>query len=286
MHGLSLGIPGVGPVDPGTHFCALHSGPAERDQLLFPFLDEGLRHGDKVWCLVDDVQPSVVRARAVGPRGPRSRDSGRLDVERATDVYLRAGEFDVDAMAQGLVEGVDAAVATGLEVFRAVGEMSWVLDRARACEDLRLHESVLDRVVQHAPAIVMCLYDLTRFGADMLVDVLRTHTTVLLDGSMVDNPYYVGPTDDATSARDAPAARQPLVTTGDGSRDGWGSLTCAELRIAAHVSRGATNRAIAAELQVSRHTVDAHVKHIYLKLQIHSRVELTVLVLRQRLGLD
>lgn len=286
MHGLSLGIPGVEPVDPGTHFCALYSGPAERDRLLFPFLDEGLRHGDKIWCLVDDVQPTAVRDRAVEPRGPRSRASGRLEVERATDVYLRAGEFDVDAMAQGLVEGVDAALATELEVFRAVGEMSWVLDRPQACEDLRLHESVLDRVVQHAPAIVMCLYDLTRFGADMLVDVLRTHTTVLLDDSMVDNPYYVDPMGDVSAARSAAATRHPLVTMHDGSDDGWGSLTRAELRIAAHVSRGATNRAIAADLQVSRHTVDAHVKHIYLKLQIHSRVELTVLVLRQRLGLD
>jgi DNA-binding CsgD family transcriptional regulator len=31
---------------------------------------------------------------------------------------------------------------------------------------------------------------------------------------------------------------------------------------------------------VSRHTVDAHLKHIYVKLDIHKRVELTVLALR------
>ncbi len=41
-----------------------------------------------------------------------------------------------------------------------------------------------------------------------------------------------------------------------------------------------TNQSIADELHVSRHTVDAHLKHVYLKLDIHSRVELTVLAMR------
>jgi DNA-binding CsgD family transcriptional regulator len=43
-----------------------------------------------------------------------------------------------------------------------------------------------------------------------------------------------------------------------------------------------TNRTIAEELYLSPHTVDAHLKHVYLKLGIHSRVELTVLALRHQ----
>jgi hypothetical protein len=41
-------------------------------------------------------------------------------------------------------------------------------------------------------------------------------------------------------------------------------------------------RAIAEELYLSPHTVDAHLKHVYLELDIHSRVELTVLALRHQ----
>lgn len=43
-----------------------------------------------------------------------------------------------------------------------------------------------------------------------------------------------------------------------------------------------TNRAVATELTLSPHTVSAHLKHAYTKLDIHSRVRLTVLALRHR----
>ncbi|MET0976321.1 MAG: helix-turn-helix transcriptional regulator [Leifsonia sp.] len=70
--------------------------------------------------------------------------------------------------------------------------------------------------------------------------------------------------------------RSPL--TGDlQTADPWGLLTDAESRIAGLVGGGMTNRATAQELIVSPHTVDAHLKHIYQKLSIHSRTELAVL---------
>jgi DNA-binding NarL/FixJ family response regulator len=59
----------------------------------------------------------------------------------------------------------------------------------------------------------------------------------------------------------------------------WARLTAAERVIADHVARGLTNAAIAQEVFVSPHTVDAHLKHIYTKLGLHSRVQLTRLVL-------
>jgi DNA-binding CsgD family transcriptional regulator len=59
---------------------------------------------------------------------------------------------------------------------------------------------------------------------------------------------------------------------------GWDSLTDAERGLAELVGRGMTNKEIAAELFLSRHTVDSHLRHIYRKLDINSRVELARLV--------
>src|SRR5690349_6461077 len=128
MNGLSLGIPGVGVVRSGTHFCALYSGPVERDRLLYPFLDEGLRQGDKCLCLIDNVEPALVRDRVVGQPGAKySRRSAQLYVERATDAYLRSGEFSVEVMMSFLSASMDAATGDGFDLLRAFGEMSWVL---------------------------------------------------------------------------------------------------------------------------------------------------------------
>ena len=290
MNGLSLGIPGVGAVSPGTHFCALYSGPAERDRLLFPFLEEGLRHGDKCLCLIDDVEPAVIRDRAAGQPGPAySRRSAQLDVERSSDAYLRSGEFSVDGMMSFLSASADSATGDDFELLRVAGEMSWVLSGPPGWDDLFRYESAINEVVEQMPAILICLYDLKKFGSDRLVGVLQTHPKVLLDGTVIDNPHYLLPTE-YPAASGAAVHQYPLVRVEadgvDGTDHGWASLTDAELRVIAHVSQGTTNRRVAEELYVSRHTVDAHLKHIYLKLDVHSRVELTVLALQHRLPIN
>ena len=57
-------------------------------------------------------------------------------------------------------------------------------------------------------------------------------------------------------------------------------LTHSEERVARLVVHGYTNREIAARLFLSHHTVDTHLRHVYQKLQVRSRVALTRLILR------
>ena len=55
---------------------------------------------------------------------------------------------------------------------------------------------------------------------------------------------------------------------------GWPALTDAELTVAELVAAGLTNRQVAERLFVSSHTVNTHLRHVYTKLEISSRVEL------------
>jgi ketoreductase RED2 len=63
-------------------------------------------------------------------------------------------------------------------------------------------------------------------------------------------------------------------------RFGWDSLTPAELRVAEAVGAGLTNAQAARRLFVSPYTVDYHLRQIFLKLGISSRVQLAAFLTR------
>jgi len=54
------------------------------------------------------------------------------------------------------------------------------------------------------------------------------------------------------------------------------ALTSREREIAALIAEGLPNRQIADRLGIAKRTVDTHVEHIYSKLGISSRVQLTI----------
>lgn len=58
-------------------------------------------------------------------------------------------------------------------------------------------------------------------------------------------------------------------------KSGWESLTGAELRVVRAIVDGRTNREAAHALFLSPHTVDSHLRRVFSKLDINSRVELT-----------
>jgi DNA-binding CsgD family transcriptional regulator len=64
----------------------------------------------------------------------------------------------------------------------------------------------------------------------------------------------------------------------------WQALTPTEQRIAALIATGRSNADIAAELYLSRNTVQTHVSHILTKLDARSRVDIARAVLDQRFG--
>ena len=66
----------------------------------------------------------------------------------------------------------------------------------------------------------------------------------------------------------------------------WATLTRAERTLSALVAKGMTNRQVAERLFISRHTVDAHLRHIFRKLGINSRVGLAHLVARHALTVE
>ncbi|AXL11877.1 LuxR family transcriptional regulator [Microbacterium foliorum] len=83
--------------------------------------------------------------------------------------------------------------------------------------------------------------------------------------------------DRVDAAETAPSAKDPLSS----SRRAWeAQLTARELEVAMLVVEGASNRDIADALHVSVRTVEVHLGRVFGKLDVRTRVELTVLAHR------
>ena len=92
---------------------------------------------------------------------------------------------------------------------------------------------------------------------------------------------------DCTAVEDARRAGRLLRSLGIDRRavasqrpkSGWDSLTESELRVLHLVAGGATNAAVAHELHLSPHTVKAHMRNVFAKLGIRSRLQLRQLAI-------
>jgi hypothetical protein len=190
---VALGVPGV-QIAPGDHICAFYPSLADRDEILVPYLREGLKSGDKCVCVVDASDPEHVLAELgadvdLGPYLGRHQ----LEVQRSDETYLRGGTFSTDAMLEFWNQAVGGATAAGFGFTRAVGEMTWALRQMPGVEELIGYESRLNRFLPRYPQVILCLYELDQFSGEVLVDVLKTHPKVLLGGMVLDNPYYLEP---------------------------------------------------------------------------------------------
>jgi DNA-binding CsgD family transcriptional regulator len=87
----------------------------------------------------------------------------------------------------------------------------------------------------------------------------------------------------AGATRDAARLRSRLrelgvrrrVATAEKPATGWAAMTKSELAVAQLVANGLTNREIAERLFVSPHTVNTHLRQVFAKLEVKSRVDLT-----------
>ena len=189
----------------GDHICGFYRRPSERDDILVPFLVEGLKAGDTCTCVVDSCTPDDVLASMSAHIEVDPYLSVRqLEVLDSDSTYLADGGFLPERMLKfweakarqspgGARPGGARADTGGPSLARNIGDMSWAHRSQRAVADLIGYESELNRIMSNVPQVNLCLYDLTRCSGDLIMDVLKTHPKALLGGMVIDNPYYLHP---------------------------------------------------------------------------------------------
>jgi MEDS: MEthanogen/methylotroph, DcmR Sensory domain len=178
---------------PGSHVCAFYRGASERDRLLTAYLGAGLTAGDKCICIVDSAFTAKQLESLRPTHGADGPSGGQLDIHLPESTYLAGGEFTTSDMLTFWTESMAKAEIEGYAFCRLVGEMTWALRDAPGVEHLISYESELNRVTSSYPVVVLCLYDLDLFSGEVVVNIVRTHPQVLIQGILVENPYYLRP---------------------------------------------------------------------------------------------
>lgn len=186
------------------HICAFFHGPDEEYPVLLPFIKEGLERGEKAFHVVDPR----LRGEHLGHLGSVGIDavfaerSGQLELRNWQDAYLRDGHFDQDRML-ALLQGVlDQARGEGYPSTRLVAHMEWALEDRPGVNDIIEYETRLNYFLPRYRDPVVCVYDLAKFGADVVIDVMRTHPMIIIGGILQENPFFVPPDEFLRELRD------------------------------------------------------------------------------------
>jgi hypothetical protein len=176
------------------HVCAFFTSRGDEEKVMLPFMKEGLDGGDRTVCIVDQNLRSE-RLRRLAETGfdiaeGEARD--QLEVRSFENASLQPGRFDRDA----IIELVEEVAKRGREhrgLTRLWVDMEWALSDSLGAHDIAEYESRLNCLLPNYEMVTVCTYDVTKFNAAVVMDVLRTHPLVIVGGILRENPFYVHP---------------------------------------------------------------------------------------------
>ena len=163
--------------------------------MLMPFIKEGFERGERAFHVVDP-EHRATHLRRLGESGIEVGDaqhSGQLEVRRWQEAYLRDGHFDQQRMIELIQEVLREGKAKGYPLTRLVANMEWALEDRPGVDDIVEYESRLNYVLPKYDDVVVCTYDLAKFNATVVMDIMRTHPMVIVGGILQENPFYAPP---------------------------------------------------------------------------------------------
>ena len=177
------------------HICAFFNSLDEEHRVLRSFIKDGFARGDKAFHLVDpDLWDDHLRRLAeAGIDVGQAMGTGQLELRRWQDAQLRGDRFDQDAMLALLEEVIQSGAASGYPLTRLVAHMEWALLDKPGVDDLVEYETRLNYVLPKYDDPVICTYDLSKFSAGVVMDIMRTHPVVIIGEVLQENPFFVPP---------------------------------------------------------------------------------------------
>jgi signal transduction histidine kinase len=176
------------------HFCHIYATQEEQFAAAVPYLQTSLERRERCLYVADENTAAALLGalRRGGIDVDGFLQSGALSIVRKEESYLANDRFDPDSWIRFLSQAV-AAEGKFAGIRTLLGEMTWSIKAEITGNILIEYEAKLNRFVRDHDIRVLCQYHRNRFSPEVLLTVLRTHSTVLYCGIVSLNPYYVPP---------------------------------------------------------------------------------------------
>jgi hypothetical protein len=196
------------------HICAFFNSIDEQHRVLRPFIKDGFDRGDKAYHLVDREQREehLRRLAEAGINVQEAMGAGQLEVRPWQDGPLHGDRFDQDTWLVSFEQVLQSGVAAGYARTRFLAHMEWALVDLPGVDDLIEFETRVNYVTPKYEDAVICTYDLTKFGASVVMDALRTHPVVIIGGLLQENPFFVPPDQLLLEIRERRSVRESAST--------------------------------------------------------------------------
>jgi hypothetical protein len=116
---------------------------------------------------------------------------GQLELREWAEAHLQGGFFDQDRTLALIDEIRRRAKEQGFLRIRFVTHLEWALEDRPGVDGLLKYEASANIVPFEDP--VVCVYDLAKFGGDVVVDIMRTHPQIIIGGILQENSFFVPP---------------------------------------------------------------------------------------------
>jgi DNA-binding CsgD family transcriptional regulator/tetratricopeptide (TPR) repeat protein len=247
-------------------------------------LDDGLANPDASWMLALLADATDGPCAAVSVLTPSLERLGRSDFRLVVPDVQRLPVLVNLLLRAGLPDRAEMVVRQTRQLAELTPSTPILEGLAAHCRGL-LHQ---DRAMLECAAHTLrgCRRPLALATACEDLAALRCHDADVCGG--VDALIEAFDISSRCGARrQAGRVRQALRSNGVIKRSaavarqtsGWESLTDAELTVAVRVANGQRSKEVAEQLYLSTHTINTHLRHIFTKLGLRSRVELARVLL-------
>jgi MEDS: MEthanogen/methylotroph, DcmR Sensory domain len=188
------------------HACAFFHSRDEEYDLLLPFSKSGTEAGERLFQVVDQghLEERRTRLSDAGIDVPDAEKRGQLEIRPWEQAYLRGNRFDQNAMLELIQEVLREGRSSGFPMTRLWANMEWALDDLPGVHDIVEYETRLNHFLPQYNDVVVCTYDLSKFSASVVMDIMRTHPQVIVGGVLQENPFYVPPDEFLAELRSRP----------------------------------------------------------------------------------